>query len=73
MNTEQQYFDELAARWDELRATDAAKIERLIGMIGLQAGDRVLDVGCGTGVLVPLSGRPLVTPDGSSPSIFPPA
>ncbi len=52
MNKEQQYFDQLAERWDELRATNPSKIRRLVNMADFGAGDRVLDIGCGTGILV---------------------
>lgn len=53
MKEEQHFFDEMAAKWDEIRNADPAKISRLVGMIGLRLGGRVLDVGCGTGILVP--------------------
>jgi cyclopropane fatty-acyl-phospholipid synthase-like methyltransferase len=53
MSKGQQYFDQLAEQWDELRAADPAKIRLLVTMAGFDAGDRVLDIGCGTGVLVP--------------------
>ncbi|MBN1534039.1 MAG: methyltransferase domain-containing protein [Spirochaetes bacterium] len=48
------YFDGLAPQWDETVGNDGARRERLreiLGSIRIDAGDRVLDVGCGNGVL----------------------
>lgn len=53
MNEEQRYFDQLAEQWDDLRAANPSKIKRLVAMAGITNGDQVLDIGCGTGVLVP--------------------
>ncbi len=50
---ERQFFDAIAERWDDLRSVTPPIIEGLVSMVGLGEGDRVLDAGCGTGVLVP--------------------
>jgi ubiquinone/menaquinone biosynthesis C-methylase UbiE len=48
-------FSRLAHKWDEMRRPDmAARLERVIRAARLRAGQQVLDVGTGTGVLVPL-------------------
>ncbi len=48
------YFDERADTWDETAAErDGDKLAALAGRLGLNPGDTVLDVGTGTGVLVP--------------------
>ena len=49
------YFDAHAAGWEE-RGYPAAVRERLVDLVStfdLQPGEKVLDVGCGEGVLVP--------------------
>ncbi len=50
---EQEFFNELAERWDEMRALNHDKITYLIQLARIAEGDTVLDVGTGTGVLIP--------------------
>ncbi len=42
-------FDRLAPKWDEAEILDDETILALLKRIGIQKGDRVLDIGCGTG------------------------
>jgi demethylmenaquinone methyltransferase/2-methoxy-6-polyprenyl-1,4-benzoquinol methylase len=55
MNTETRaFFDGHAARWDSYEKPEIIPvIEAIFDRIGLFASDSVLDVGCGTGILVP--------------------
>ena len=50
-----EYFDDLACRWDSLPAAPGAgeTAARFVERMALGGARRVLDVGCGTGVLVP--------------------
>ncbi len=46
------FFDDLAARWDEVGQDPAATVARLTevaGLLGLRPGSDLLEVGCGTG------------------------
>ena len=50
-----EYFHALATGWDEKVGNNGARREKLrsvFELIGIRPGDRVLDVGCGTGVLL---------------------
>lgn len=47
------FFDRLAGDWDETVEHEPNKLERIVRLLDLKPGDTVLDVGCGTGVMVP--------------------
>ncbi|MBR5342797.1 MAG: class I SAM-dependent methyltransferase [Oscillospiraceae bacterium] len=47
------FFDRLALQWDEDMIRDDAIIASILDRAGVAAGKRVLDVACGTGVLIP--------------------
>lgn len=51
MNQIADFFDTLADRWDELCFHDPQKITYILEQTTLHKGQRILDVGCGTGVL----------------------
>jgi demethylmenaquinone methyltransferase/2-methoxy-6-polyprenyl-1,4-benzoquinol methylase len=47
------FFNSLAEKWDEGNHYDFEKIELMLRLLNIQQGDAVLDVGTGTGVLLP--------------------
>ncbi len=50
-----EFFDEKAESWDELLTPAKLRcIKQIMSRAGIKRGERVLDVGCGTGVLLPL-------------------
>ena len=48
-----EFFDRLSDRWDEDIVKDYHKINRILDAAKVTKGVRVLDVACGTGVLIP--------------------
>ena len=52
--SKREFFDRHAEGWDEQHNPDvASQIEELVKRFDLKEGKRVLDVGCGTGILLP--------------------
>jgi demethylmenaquinone methyltransferase/2-methoxy-6-polyprenyl-1,4-benzoquinol methylase len=49
---QQQFFDDRAETWDTITTHKPQKIRHLLQYLELREGDRVLDVGTGTGVMV---------------------
>jgi len=47
------FFDLHANTWDVICNHDEAKLEEIFKVLSLKKGDRVLDVGTGTGILIP--------------------
>lgn len=48
-----EYFDNIAPEWDKISEQDEKKVSEIIELVNLTKGAKVLDVGCGTGVLTP--------------------
>jgi ubiquinone/menaquinone biosynthesis C-methylase UbiE len=65
-----EYFDKAASTWDERFITPSLSsfLAKLVPQFGLKAGQSVLDVGTGTGVLIPYLIR-AVGPSGSVTAI----
>lgn len=53
MNVKAGFFDQLSERWDAICCHDKMKLRYLLSRVSIQSGDSVLDVGTGTGVLIP--------------------
>jgi demethylmenaquinone methyltransferase/2-methoxy-6-polyprenyl-1,4-benzoquinol methylase len=47
------FFNSLAGAWDERCRDDHGRINEILDMLPIRKGDGVLDVGTGTGVLIP--------------------
>ncbi len=45
------FFDSHAPNWDNNDEHDKTKIQQLLDKVGILEGDRILDLGCGTGVI----------------------
>ncbi len=53
--TRQEFFDTAAATWDKRYQTKELLLflQRLMPMLNIRLGDRILDIGAGTGILIP--------------------
>jgi ubiquinone/menaquinone biosynthesis C-methylase UbiE len=55
------FFNEKAEVWDEITVHNLEKVQYIIETLGIHSDDRILDVGTGTGILIPFYERYLVT------------
>ena len=53
MNRDVDFFNTCAENWDSIRNTNPQTLERLMGLAKIPANATILDVGSGTGVLLP--------------------
>ncbi len=50
-----EYFNQLAVKWDRITSEETrARLPQMIDYLGIKQGDTILDVGGGTGILLPL-------------------
>ena len=47
------FFNSIAKDWDNISKVDESKINYLLSQIDIQENDTILDIGTGTGVLIP--------------------
>ena len=57
MDTQKEFFNVAAFSWDEVCRHDMEKVEGILDLVNIEKGSHVLDVGTGTGVLVPSLSR----------------
>lgn len=53
MITQREFFNSMAEKWDTVCQHDKDKIRYILSFLGIKKGSKVLDVGTGTGVLIP--------------------
>lgn len=53
MTSECDFFNQIADSWDDTRNVNVEMLTFLTGLMDLEQGDKVLDIGSGTGVLLP--------------------
>jgi ubiquinone/menaquinone biosynthesis C-methylase UbiE len=51
--THREFFDKAAGNWDQSSIPDESKLKKIVTAADVREGKRVLDVGSGTGVLLP--------------------
>jgi len=53
MITQREFFNSMADRWDAFCHHDKNKIKYILSLLNIQSGSRILDIGTGTGILIP--------------------
>lgn len=53
MNKIEEFFDKCASNWD-INCQHSNNLEDILSDVDINKGDRVLDLGCGTGVITPI-------------------
>jgi ubiquinone/menaquinone biosynthesis C-methylase UbiE len=48
-----EFFNSMAEKWDTTVFHDTSKIQKILDMLFIKEGEKVLDVGTGTGVMIP--------------------
>jgi len=50
---QKEFFNEHAAQWDSISVHDLQKVRRIVSLLELSGHERILDVGTGTGIMIP--------------------
>ena len=58
---QREFFNDHADRWDEISIHNMEKVEYIISLLGLKGDESIMDVGTGTGILIPSYERMLTT------------
>jgi demethylmenaquinone methyltransferase/2-methoxy-6-polyprenyl-1,4-benzoquinol methylase len=58
-DSKRKYFDNLAEKWDKIVSHDREKLNKIISHLNVERGQEILDVGTGTGILIPLLSKKL--------------
>ncbi|MCL1810879.1 MAG: class I SAM-dependent methyltransferase [Methanomassiliicoccaceae archaeon] len=58
---QKEFFDRLAGEWDTITVHDGEKIRYIVSLLELKGEERILDVGTGTGVMIPFYCEHLIT------------
>jgi demethylmenaquinone methyltransferase/2-methoxy-6-polyprenyl-1,4-benzoquinol methylase len=53
MNRNELFFDSIAYKWDGIVSHDSIKIGFILDSLGIKSSDSILDIGTGTGILIP--------------------
>jgi len=53
MEDQRGFFNRIADQWDEITHHDAGKLQSITDLAEIEPGEKVLDVGTGTGVMIP--------------------
>jgi demethylmenaquinone methyltransferase/2-methoxy-6-polyprenyl-1,4-benzoquinol methylase len=54
------FFNQKAAVWDEITVHNIEKVKYIAELMGIRSSDKILDVGTGTGIMIPFYERYLV-------------
>jgi len=57
---QKKFFNQKAHEWDTITIHDPKKVQYITDLLAIQGGDRILDVGTGTGVMIPFYEKKLV-------------